>query len=83
MHIGIYIYILVYITKLSIYTIAETTEPASKIYWITLQVEPKPIYIYIYVHLYIYSYIYIYTHTYMYIHIYFGIYNKTIYIYYC
>ena len=38
----------IYITKVSIYTIAETTEPASKIYWINLQVEPKPIYIYIY-----------------------------------
>ena len=45
--ISIYIYIVVYITKLSIYTIAETTEPASKIYGINLQVEPKPIYIYI------------------------------------
>ena len=38
-------------TKLSIYTIVETTEPASKFYWINQQVEPKPIYIYIYVYI--------------------------------
>ena len=46
--ISIYAYIVVYITKLSIYTIAEITEPASKFYTINQQVEPKPIYIYIY-----------------------------------
>ena len=53
--ISIYVYIGVYITKLSIYTIAETTEPASKFYWINLQVEPKPIYIYIYIVICIYT----------------------------
>ena len=36
-----------------IYTIAETTEPASKFYWINLQVEPKPIYIYIDIYTYV------------------------------
>ena len=60
---SIYPYMLYYITKLlSIYTIAETTEPASKIYWINQQVEPKPIYIYIYIYNFINTYIYIYTH---------------------
>ena len=43
----IYIYIVLYIPKIFLYTIDETTEPASKIYWLNLQVEPKPIYIYI------------------------------------
>ena len=43
--ISIHIYIVLYILKLSIYTIPETTEPANKIYWLNLQVEPKPIYI--------------------------------------
>ena len=38
---------------LSMYFLAETTEPASKIYWINLQVEPKPIYIYIFTFVYI------------------------------
>ena len=43
-HTDIYIYIYSGIyNKVSIYTIAETTEPASKINWINLQVEPKPI----------------------------------------
>ena len=83
MNISLYIYIVVYITKLSIYTIAETTEPASKIYWINLQVEPKPIYIYIYKHLYIYSCIYIHKYADLYIHIYSGIFKQTIYIEYC
>ena len=84
MKICIYIYIVVYITKLSIYIIAETTEPASKFYWINQQVEPKPIYIYIYIYIYLYIYRYIYIHTYkdIYIRIYSRIYNKNIYIYY-
>ena len=58
--ISISIYIVLYITKLlSIYNIAETTEPASKIYWINQQVEPKPIYINIHIILYICTHIYI------------------------
>ena len=62
---------MVYITKLYIYTIAETTEPASKFYRINQQVEPKPIYIYIYVYefvsknAYIYTYILRYLYTYI------------------
>ena len=74
--------IVVYITKISIYTISETTEPASKFYWINQQVEPKPLYIYIYIysHLYIFRHIYIHTYKYIYILIYRCIYNKNIYI---
>ena len=49
--------------KTSIYTIAETTEPASIIYWINLQVEPKPIYIYIYIYICIWIYIQVYIYT--------------------
>ena len=69
-HISIHIYIVVYISKLSIYTITETTEPASKIYWINLQVEPKPLYIYIYIYTFVYLFMYIYTHIYRSIHAY-------------
>ena len=43
----VFVYIVLYIKKLYIYTIAKTTEPARKIYWINLQVKPKPIYMYI------------------------------------
>ena len=62
--IYISIYTVVYITKLlSIYTIAETTEPVSKNYRIKQQVEPKPIYIYIYIYIHLYIYTHIYIHT--------------------
>ena len=69
MKISIYVYIVIYITKLYIYTIAETTEPASKIYLINLQVDPKPIYIYIYICIYIHIYIYIHRKIYISIYI--------------
>ena len=64
------------------YTIDETTEPASKIYWINQQVQPKPIYLYIYM----YTFVYIFIDTYkditksIYIFI-VCIYTKIIYIY--
>ena len=78
---SIYIYIVLYITELlSIYTIAQITEPASKIYWINQQVEPKPIYICIYIHLYLYTYIYTHIERSIYPYIEFYIYQK-IYIY--
>ena len=70
-----------YITKLCIYTIAETTEPASKIYRINLQVEPKPIYIYIYVYICIYINICLYKNIQIYIYIYIVVYITKISIY--
>ena len=59
MKIYIYVYIVVYITKLYIYTISETTEPASKFYSINQQVEPKPIYICMKIYICMYIGIYI------------------------
>ena len=46
--IYILIYSHIYNKIIYIYTIFETTEPASKFYWINQQVQPKPLYIYIY-----------------------------------
>ena len=79
--ISIYVYIVVYITKLSIYTIFETTEPASKFYWINQQVQPKPLYIYIYIYICIYIGIYIYTHTKISIYVYIVVYITKLSIY--
>ena len=81
MKIYIYLYIVVYITKLSIYTISETTEPASKFYWINQQVEPKPIYIYIYIYICIYIGIYIYKHINISIYLYIFLYITKLSIY--
>ena len=64
MQMSKYTYIILYILKLSIYTNAETTDPASKIYWKNQQAEPKPIYIYTY------TFVYIYVHTYINIKVY-------------
>ena len=65
----LYIYIFLDVTKLSIYTIPETTEPASKIYWINQQVQLKPIYINICIYIYIHNYIYINIKIFIYVYI--------------
>ena len=68
--IYLYIYSGIYNKMFYIYTIAETTEPASKIFWMSLQVEPKPIYMYRYIYICIFIHICIYTHIHMCVYIY-------------